>query len=126
MIHARIGLTAVLLLCCTRALALDCSNAMTTADMIQCAYQSQQRVEKKLNATYKATLAQLDRNRATAVKAKLIKAQRAWIQFREADCDAAFEMYFPGTMSTQIRIGCMEERAEQRIRELEQLAGINR
>ena len=54
----------------------------------------------------------------------LVRArQRAWIEFRDADCDAAYEYYAGGTMRNLVHIGCMQKRAEQRIKELDDFLG---
>ena len=120
MIHSRIGLaTALLLLCSTSAYALDCNNAITTVDMNECTSLAQKQVEVKLNATYQTTLKFLDAQKAVGAKKKLVKAQRAWVQFRENDCAAVYALHATGTIRTLMWIGCMQSRAEQRIAELE-------
>jgi len=109
------------------AVALDCSKAFTTPDMNECARIEQEKVEAELNATYKRALAFLDgrdppiKEDAARAKAKLIEAQRAWITFRESDCEAVYSLNSSGTIRTLMWIGCMRSRAEQRIKELNRL-----
>lgn len=119
-----IGLSSsivVLLLCLSSpVLAIDCNKAITTPDINQCAYAEQQKVELKLNQTYQRVLKMLSRPDETSnVKASLVKAQRAWVVFREADCTAIFDFWEEGTIRTVQRIGCMQEHAEFRIKQLE-------
>ncbi len=107
----------------TQTFALDCSKAITTPDMNTCAKQEQERVEVKLNKVYKKvmrTLSQPDTEIEEYPKAKktLRKAQRLWVKFREADCDAVYLKY-SGTMRTVMHISCMQLHAEQRIKELQ-------
>jgi len=116
---------AVLLLASGRAAALDCANALTTPDINECASVEQKKVEARLNTTYKTVLAYLDhadpiiKDDAASAKLKLIEAQRAWIKFREADCQAQYEFNASGTIRTVLWISCMQAHAEQRTRDLE-------
>ncbi|MBK3757476.1 DUF1311 domain-containing protein [Pseudomonas stutzeri] len=56
------------------------------------------------------------------VQEKLLIAQRAWVTFREADCAAQYEMHRSGTIRNSIYLACKEERAKQRIKELQNYA----
>ncbi len=104
--------------------AIDCSQAITTPDLNECASIEKDKVEARLNETYKQVLASLDqsdplfKDDAARAKAKLIEAQRAWIRYREADCDARYSLNASGTIRTVIWFGCMRSDAEQRIKEL--------
>ena len=108
---------------CAPALALDCARAITTADTNACAHQAQQRTEAKLNQVYQALLKSLDTPDEAygpeQPKAKLIAAQRAWVTFRERDCDAVFALYAGGTMRTVMKIGCLQNHATLRIQQLQ-------
>lgn len=99
----------------------DCKDAITTPAMNACAWAGQQQVEARLNAVYRKTLQQLEDEgppRAAARK-KLIVAQRAWIKFRDADCDAVDAKWAGGTIHTLMHIGCLRRHAERRIEDLE-------
>lgn len=113
------GLRAAALLalcaCASPAFALDCKNATTTVDMNQCAASEQKQMEATLNLTYQRVL----KAQPPRVRTKLVAAQRMWIKFREADCDAVFEKYAGGTMRNVAVLGCMQRRAGQRIKELD-------
>lgn len=39
--------------------------------------------------------------------ASLVKAQRAWVAFRDAECDRRFELYKDGTIRTNIASSCL-------------------
>lgn len=106
------------------ALALDCNKAITTPEINQCAKFDQDKVEARLNKVYQRVLKTLDKpdteiEHYSKMKESLIAAQRSWVKFRQADCDAAFEKSASGTIRTVMYIGCMQARAEQRIKELE-------
>lgn len=107
------------------ASALDCAEAITTPEINECAAIEQQAVEKRLNAAYRKVLAYLDSaepaiaDDAARARARLVEAQRAWIRFREADCDALYELNASGTIRTVLWIGCMQSHAERRIEQLD-------
>jgi len=109
---------------CAPALALDCKNAMSTPEINECAAAEQKAVESKLNQVYRRVIKSLETNKdSAAAKDKLVLAQRAWVKFREADCDAVYENWAGGTIRTVMYIGCMRQHAEQRIKDLEGFEG---
>jgi len=109
---------------CAPALALDCKNAMSTPEINECAAAEQKVVETKLNQVYRRVIKSLETNKdSAAAKDKLVLAQRAWVKFREADCDAVYENWAGGTIRTVMYIGCMQQHAEQRIKDLEGFEG---
>lgn len=116
----------ILLLFSQDALAVDCDKAVTTLETNECAAIEQHKVEAQLNDTYKRVIRQLDQadpesdQSIAATKKALIEAQRAWVKFREADCNALYELYRDGTIRTVMYIGCMQAHAEQRIKELKE------
>ena len=55
----------------------------TWSDMLGCDSDELDRQDARLNDTYKKLMSKLSRDRKKA----LLKAQRAWIKFREANCD---------------------------------------
>jgi uncharacterized protein YecT (DUF1311 family) len=106
------------------ALALDCKNAMSTPEINECAAAEQKAVEAKLNEVYRRVIKSLDTNKdSAAAKDKLVLAQRAWVKFREADCEAVYENWAGGTIRTVMYIGCMQQHAEHRIKDLEGFVG---
>ena len=73
---------------------VDCSTAMTQVDLNQCAYQDWEEADARLNAVYKEVVAaytslddDLPEELGSGVKT-LREAQRAWISFRDLDCEA--------------------------------------
>ncbi|MFZ6874154.1 lysozyme inhibitor LprI family protein [Undibacterium sp. Di27W] len=104
--------------------ALDCNKAANTMEINECASIEQQKVEAKLNQVYQRVLKGMEKDYASEgnfadIKKTFINAQRAWIKFREADCDAIHEKNISGTIRTVMHISCMQARAKQRIAELE-------
>ena len=120
---APVFLASVALLLSVPALALDCVQAVTTPDINACAAADQKKVEAELNVVYKRVLQNLElanteTENDSKLKAALIDAQRAWVKFREADCKALFTRYEGGTIRTVMYLGCMQQHAEQRIKDL--------
>ncbi|MFZ6718805.1 lysozyme inhibitor LprI family protein [Undibacterium sp. Ji49W] len=104
--------------------ALDCKKAVSTMDLNECATIEAKKVEAKLNRVYQQALKSLDQPDTetelySEMKKKLINAQRAWVKFREADCDAVFQRHASGSIRTIMQIGCMQTHAERRIQDLE-------
>ncbi|MEF2549103.1 lysozyme inhibitor LprI family protein [Aurantimonas sp. E1-2-R+4] len=48
------------------------------------------------------------------VAAALVKAQRAWIAYRDAECDRRYELFKEGTIRTNIASDCLLELTAQR------------
>lgn len=120
----QIFLSLILLALCGSAFALDCSKAITTPDINECASIDQKKVEAKLNKVYQRVLKSLDKPDAplepySEMRKTLVAAQREWVKFREADCDAVYQKHVSGTIRTVMYIGCMQSHAEKRIKELE-------
>jgi uncharacterized protein YecT (DUF1311 family) len=117
-------LPLIILASCGSAFALDCGKAITTPEINECASIDQKKVEAKLNKVYQRVLKSLDVPDAplesySEMRKSLMVAQRAWVKFREADCNAVYQKHVSGTIRTVMYIGCMHSHAEKRIRELE-------
>lgn len=123
-----IGTLLGMALACGSAHAIDCKQAITTPDINHCAKQEQLAVEARLNAAYQKTLKSLNEpdteiEKYSEMKQKLIQAQRAWVKFRDLDCDAVYAFHAGGTIRTVMFLGCMQRHAEQRIKALDQTYG---
>ena len=123
-----IVLAAAFVLAATAAHAadeVDCATAVTTVDLNACAEQSLDVADKALNETYKKILADLalpDTENA-AGNAKWTEAlkvsQRAWVAFRDADCDKLMvHEAGGGTATTGAILGCMTEMTDARTKNL--------
>ncbi|WP_304170736.1 lysozyme inhibitor LprI family protein [Phenylobacterium aquaticum] len=97
----------------------ECSNApnSTTYSLRECYGAELKRQDARLNAAYAEALSTID----SAGKLKLRAAQRAWITFRDADCQAVFASY-GGTMAPMMEDQCQLDRTSQRADDLEQFA----
>ncbi|MDK4734555.1 MULTISPECIES: lysozyme inhibitor LprI family protein [unclassified Rhizobium] len=106
---------------------VDCKNPQTQSDMTSCEEARHEAADKALNEQYKKTRAamaaidkDLDGDMKGAERA-LVKAQRAWIDYRDAECDAFGFQARGGTMEPMLVAGCLAEETDKRTKELKQL-----
>jgi uncharacterized protein YecT (DUF1311 family) len=107
--------------------ALDCEKAITTPDINECGRIELDKVEKELNLVYQRVLKMMDKiskepsaENNSDLKKSFIDAQRLWVKFREADCQTTYTFWSGGTIRGAMYIGCMQARAKQRIKELQE------
>jgi len=100
---------------------LDAPTGQSTAGMIQCVGEELKIQDAALNVAWGETTASMNARQ----KAGLLKAQRAWIAFRDADCASRYDPDW-GSMSTISANFCMLRRTVERTIELEEfLPGEN-
>lgn len=106
--------------------ALDCQEALSTVEMNRCAGVEFEKADKELNAVYQQALAAIP-GLATddppydlkAWEAALRASQRAWIAFRDAECEGHVGMFWSGGSGATVdMIGCKTEKTEARIKDL--------
>ncbi|WP_377290413.1 lysozyme inhibitor LprI family protein [Rhizobium sp. SG2393] len=115
--------------CAEDAPAIDCNNAMTQADMNACAAEDFQKADKALNALWprvRKAMADWDKTVAesaltTGAEAALLKAQRAWIDYRDGQCEAEGFSAHGGTMEPLLIESCKATMTRSRTQELEAL-----
>lgn len=104
---------------------IDCSKAIATPELNACADLELQAADGKLNAAYRKALAYIEKSGgekpydpvswANALRA----SQRAWIAFRDADCDGLVPMSWGGgTGTTSAVLYCKTVKTEARTTEL--------
>ncbi|WP_312344085.1 lysozyme inhibitor LprI family protein [Leclercia sp.] len=98
------------LLLSTSALADECANASTQAEMNTCTAQQYQAADKTLNQTYQAAI-----KRADAPQRELLKkAQQAWIALRDADCAFIGSSTEGGSIQPMIVNQCLADKTNER------------
>lgn len=107
---------------------IDCSKAETQTDLNICAARDFDAADKALNAQYKKTRAamvaidaDLENDMKGAEKA-LLKAQRAWVDYRDGECEAQGFQARGGTMEPLLVSGCKADLTQKRTKELKDLA----
>lgn len=93
---------------------LDSEEGSSTKGMIDCIGAELKVQDAALNAAYRKLVA----DRTPDQKAGLLKAQRAWIAFRDADCAARYSPDW-GTISAITANMCVLQRTVERTLELE-------
>lgn len=91
-----------------------CENAKTQSEMNQCSAAAYRAADKDLNAVYGSLKEKLDPD----LFVKLQAAQRAWVAYRDANCEAESALYEGGSIQPMIRSSCLERATRSRIDEL--------
>jgi uncharacterized protein YecT (DUF1311 family) len=138
MLRLPVTLAALLLPCALAMPAsaaepkLDCSKAMNTIEMNQCADRDYAAADAKLNAAYQKALNYIKSTEnpkpydAAAWEKALRASQTAWIAFRDADCKGLVPMSWTGGTGTTVAVlGCMTEKTELRTKELTAITDEN-
>lgn len=108
---------AATLLFSSAALAEDCNNAQTQADMNACASNQYKDADAKLNAAYGTAM----KRAPDATKALLKTAQQKWIALRDADCALIGSGTEGGSVQPMIHAQCMTDKTVERTAWLESL-----
>jgi uncharacterized protein YecT (DUF1311 family) len=96
----------------------DCENAQSTAAMRACENARYQQADQKMNAAYQALMSKLDE----PGRAKLRRAQQAWISFRDAEADFQADAARGGTLAPLIRTSALADLTEYRWSQLSRQA----
>ncbi len=107
--------TLATLMIAAPSLADPCDNAQTQSELNRCEALNFQAADAKLNAAYKKLVAGLD----GSMKQKLVKAQRLWIQFRDANCDYERGGVDGGSATQMIYFGCLAQTTTARTKTLD-------
>ncbi|MDH7801716.1 uncharacterized protein YecT (DUF1311 family) [Rhizobium sp. AN70] len=108
--------------------APDCTSPQTQTDMTICAGQEYDKADKQLNAEYQKVRKQLaERDKSAEESDKgatdaLIAAQRAWVAFRDANCEAFGFQARGGTMEPMLVSSCLADMSSKRADELRELS----
>lgn len=118
------GSTILMLLSTAYAQQVNCNNPQTQTDMNICAGESLRAADGDLNADYKMARDEMRRmdsylegDMKGAAKA-LLTAQRAWIKYRDAACEAEGYTVRGGSMEPLIIATCQERLTRQRSEDL--------
>jgi uncharacterized protein YecT (DUF1311 family) len=106
----------------------DCSEALSTVEMNNCAGAELEKADTELNRVYAKALTAVpglatDETPfdAKSWEASLRASQRAWVAFRDAECEEHVAKFWGGgTGATVDVLGCKTEKTEQRTKELKQ------
>ena len=99
-----------LLLTSGYALADECADATTQADLNTCSAAQYQAADKKLNQTWQDVLKRAE----PAQRDLLKKAQSAWIALRDADCAFISSSSQGGTAQPMVNNQCLTDKTNER------------
>ena len=94
----------------------NCKDPQTQFEINACAGIEYRNADKKLNQVYQQLMPKL----STTRKQKLILAQRAWISFRDANCEFERSQFEGGTMASGTQAGCLAQLTKTRTVQLEE------
>lgn len=102
-----------------------CEGAYTQVELNECSREGWERADKALNRAYAAALSaarEFDEWPQGRAEETLRAAQRAWVPFRDAACDAEAATWDGGTGQAMIYYGCLERLTLQRTEDLRSYA----
>jgi uncharacterized protein YecT (DUF1311 family) len=107
---------------------IDCDSPMTQAEMNICAARDYETADAELNTQYQSVRKVLEERDSSAgedgegaVKA-LLAAQRAWIAYRDANCEAVGFQARGGSMEPLLVSSCLADMSRKRTEELRSLS----
>lgn len=101
------------------ATANGCTGESNQMEMNDCSYQDYKDADKQLNATYNK-LVSLVAAHGKKFKAKLVASQKAWMAFRDKECDFAAALNQGGSIYPLLYNSCMTDLTSKRTEELKQ------
>lgn len=107
---------------------VNCADPQTQMEMTQCAGEDYDKADKDLNVEYQKLRKLLgerdkvaDENGKGAVDA-LVAAQRAWVAYRDVNCELAGFQARGGSMEPQLVASCLAQMSRDRTQELKTLS----
>lgn len=97
---------------------MECSNPQTQLEMNQCAAQDYETADAELNTVW-AELRQVRGD--TPSWDAILEAQRLWIPFRDAHCEAEAAPFEGGSIQPLIRLSCLASATNARTAQLHDL-----
>ena len=94
---------------------ITCDPSGTQAQMNVCAFEDFERADAALNAAYKTAMRVAKEG---GFDAELREAQRKWLPFRDAACDAEAAQFRGGSIVPLIAYSCLAVLTEERTRHL--------
>lgn len=91
-------------------------SAQTQREINDDAYNNYEKADAELNLVYQQLMKKLDTNE----KALLTKAQKNWLEFRDAHCEFEAEENEGGSMQPMVWAMCLEDITKTRINDLKQ------
>lgn len=109
---------------------IDCANAVAQMELNYCAHEEYRTADAELNAAYREAMKAMERTDAdlrelgehyVGAADALRRAQRAWIGYRDGQCELAGFEARGGSMEPMLVSGCLAEMTRKRTQELKAL-----
>jgi uncharacterized protein YecT (DUF1311 family) len=100
------------------AFAENCGASGVQSEMNACAAEAYRKADAQLNAHYKALLAQYSKV-GEETKQSFVKSQRAWLAFRDAECELEASGIEGGSAQPMIIQSCLERLTLIRVKDFE-------
>ena len=94
-----------------------CKTRANQLELTQCSDRQLAKSDAVLNQAYRKLLADLDDEH----RALLLKSQRAWVAFRDADCDLDASTALGGSMYGMLAADCRTAMTDTRVKDLKAL-----
>lgn len=117
----RLALVLLVLPLPSLAQEVNCAKAITQAALNVCANREFVAADAELNRAYAAAMVAARESEAyePGTEERLRAAQRAWVAFRDLDCEAvAPALPTAGSMQPMVRSGCLARHTDQRAYDL--------
>jgi uncharacterized protein YecT (DUF1311 family) len=95
---------------------LDCSNDRSLLEQTECFRKDYKQADKELNRVYKQVISDLSSENER--KQKLIRAEQAWIKYRDTNCEYRSSMW-GGVQRVGFNYSCLARMTRERIQELQ-------
>lgn len=107
-----------------------CAGTSNTIETMECLAKVFKARDRELNEAYQALLKELspsvtgDATDYPGIRKELAEAQRAWVRFRDSDCNAKYKFWEQGTIRGIMYASCRIEHTEQRTAQLKKWANV--
>ena len=95
---------------------LDCNNAVTTYDRMDCQKIEIAKVEKTLNKYWHASRQRYKDDKE--VVSHMDKSQKVWIAYRKAHCDVIYQIWIDGSIRGLMAGNCLLDMTKKRTHEI--------
>ena len=95
----------------------NCADPQNQAEINQCAGEEWQAADDELNMIYKKLVSRID----SVYEPELRKAQRAWVTFRDAECEFESMGWEGGSGRPGVQAGCLTRLTKERTSKLDEM-----
>lgn len=86
----------------------------TTIEVNACRKQAFDRADAQLNRYYQAAVSYARQHEPATIAHQLVKSQRSWLAYRDAECGAVFDRWGGGTIRVSMDLDCRTRLTENR------------